>query len=768
MTAPPLQHLRLPMGASFAARIRGAGRARPYRRAERDHEKFRAEIASGLERIARSRARDAGRYDAYGYAPAHIFRMHLTQDVARGPFKAGLESVGIGTVSSALGRQWMVEGSGDYGKRLVAKAEERIGGKRPTFVDAIGGIDDVPPEEKMGRGLCEVPPGAEMEDIDVETWPMPGGRLERFALALDGIARERGGGGGMRDAFQGTDYCAIRVRCNASLLREIASMPEVSRVSRPPKIRAGGRPGPGASIPGPIKGPDPGAPGILVADSGIAEHPLLDPAVAGPVPVDGTAGGGAAWRDDAGHGTAVAGIAAYGDVQACADRGAFEPKVRLYSAKVLERGPGGGAVFRGLIDGKIEHAVDELAARHPSCRIVNLSLGDSSLEIGPGERQPRLASLVDRLSASHKGLVFVVSAGNIMDCPDSAYPHYLLDGPDGTRMIDPATSAHAITVGAIFQGPGCEDHPAPYTRVGPGLAGMAKPDVVDYGGGYDGRCGRDVLTTNWAWRQNGKFALDSGTSMSAPKVAHTLALLDGSWPGASRNLLKALLVLSAEIPTPRPAPIDALSTGNGGEAAALSRIYGHGKPDLGRAMHSSSCRAVLVHEGSLRTGRAEALAIRVPSAFVDAPGRRTIAVSLAFDPPTDGTMDPYLGAAMKFYLYKNTGMNTVRRCYEDAGGASSRGRAVPDSIKGNMIRLVPGVRQRMSGTHQKSWATSGGSMGIDASRPLVLVVVAEKRWAEERDWQQEYAVAVSFEHSGKDIYDAFKSANAPGAGGGAP
>ena len=88
-----------------------------------------------------------------------------------------------------------------------------------------------------------------------------------------------------------------------------------------------------------VPSPPENAPFVAVLDSGIAAgHPLLGTAV-------GDAQGFVApdrdHNDDNGHGTHVAGIALYGDVEECAQSGAFIPQLRLVSGRVLDSGAAG-------------------------------------------------------------------------------------------------------------------------------------------------------------------------------------------------------------------------------------------------------------------------------------------------------------------------------------------------------------------------------------------------------------------------------------------
>ena len=161
--------------------------------------------------------------------------MDLAQRVDEETLRADLKTVDVRTVSSALAGHWMVEGAGDYAERLSARAAERAARRGATFVDAIGGIAAVLPEEKIDPRLLEGSAEGESAHFDVETWPMSEGRFGALGCALCRIAGD--GGGDVLDEFRGRDYCAFRMRCGASLFWQIAFLPEVDCLRPPPWIR---------------------------------------------------------------------------------------------------------------------------------------------------------------------------------------------------------------------------------------------------------------------------------------------------------------------------------------------------------------------------------------------------------------------------------------------------------------------------------------------------------------------------------------------------
>jgi hypothetical protein len=154
-----------------------------------------------------------------------------------------------------------------------------------------------------------------------------------------------------------------------------------------------------------------------------------------------------------------------------------------------------------------------------------------------------------------------------------AYPDYLIT--PANRIVDPATAAIALTVGSLAHANGLPTEgvagaelraiaslntPTPVTRSGPGVNKAIKPDLVDHGGTclFDGMGPRIATGDHYAsagmltLRPDylaGLLTAGTGTSMAAPRIAYKAALLLRAMPAASANMIRALLALSASVPT---------------------------------------------------------------------------------------------------------------------------------------------------------------------------------------------------------------------------
>ena len=484
---------------------------------------------------------------------------------------------------------------------------------------SIENINDVGPEDRIGRLLRAAGVDAvndlragERYTVDVELWDF-GGRDRNVTRVteIENFVRTRGGEA--TDRYIGESLVLMRIKVLGEVLREVANFDSVAQIDLPPQPSLAVADMLTRSVQDfpTVREPEAGAAPIAILDSGLAAgHPLLGPAVGEATAIPLALGDGS---DAHGHGTLVGGIALYGDVEACISGGRFTPALRLYSARVLNENCkfDDGALITTQMRDSIRYFRETYG-----CRVFNLSLGDDNLPYRGGKVSP-WASVLDTL-ARELDVVIVASAGNFRYRPREEepidacllrYPRYLLD--DEAKVIEPATGAIVLAVGALANsdrlplGAGQRDvavrpisqegEPSPFTRSGPGLGGGIKPELCDFGGNqaYDGRLADirelselSVISMNRDYLRR-LFATDVGTSYAAPRVAHIAAKLLQAFPEGSANLIRALLISSASVPT------QAVERLTGVSADAVLRVCGYGRPDFDRACFSQENRVVL-------------------------------------------------------------------------------------------------------------------------------------------------------------------------------
>lgn len=655
----------------------------------------------------------------------------------------------------------------------------------PAYAE-VGGIDrllPLTPRDRLGRRLENEPlePTQQRAPLDVELWH-PGSRsgAERTLEQLAAFVAELGGQ--VSDRVIGADLLLARVRLNAGRLDELLEFDRIREVDRIPDSGV-----PSVSILGlalddlpEVEEPAEDVPGIVILDSGIAaNHPLLRPLVGDAAAFPGPSAQPPFGPTDdewvsGGHGTAVAGIAGYGSLESHLGA-ASAAGVRLFSARVLDDqcryDPD------ELVEHQLELALNYFLDEYPECRVVNISLGDPSQVLRDTDRQFRLAARIDELAYElrDRNVLFVISSGNYgylalnVGDEESKYPAYLLERP--ARVIDPATSALGLTVGGLATGAAPstlgrrgiakeQGFPSPFTRTGPGLSGMVKPDVVELAGDSvldesnvpveDSSVG--VVTTNRSFGPPDGELLRRvrGTSFAAPAVSHLAARLFAAYPNATPNLIRALIADSAQVPANRP-------PGLGGKSwdEDVLRVYGHGRPSLERAIASAENDVLLIAESSIGLDAFQLFEIpEIPAEFLSVPGERLISVSLAFDPPTRQTRgDNYLGVAMQFRLFRNLRVDDVERGFRDwsrapAGPTEVALESKLADLKGSeKVELRPGSNVRGKGTLQRGVLPIAKSNWTYDGNPLVLAVTSQRTWAPEEVVSQRFAVVVSLKHS---------------------
>jgi hypothetical protein len=648
------------------------------------------------------------------------------------------------------------------------------GRQNPAYNSLFASIDDIgsiAPNDRIGPrmradGIVEQNHiGAAIRFVvDIELWDAPT-QLDREVRVGRLVEHIENSGGEVQSRYIGTaGLIVLRARMQGALLRSVLELPAVSRVDFRPVPDLGERDVPLITIEGQPQptAPPKDAPIIGIVDSGSVEHPLLAPSLIEAIGIPAAIGTADIW----GHGTKVAGIAAFGDVRECVDRQSFESPVRIISVKVVN--DQGQFDDIDTIPTLMRQAINAL--REKGCRIINISLGDKYRIPYDGGRVSQWSATLDEL-ARELDVVIVVSAGNSASgarAPWGAsaenivgsYPGYLTTS--GNRIVEPATAAIALTVGSLTHANGLPadfggaelrsiastSTPTPITRSGPGTNNSIKPDLVDFGGTclFDGATQRVATGENYASAGmltlraeylQGLLTAATGTSMAAPRVAYKAALLLRALPQASANLVRALLALSASHP---PEAIQSLAA-LGDDAARL--CLGYGMSDLTRALHSEEARVVLVADRQeLPIDQFALYSVPLPKDFQSTKGRRHIKVSLAFDPPVRHTRLEYLGLRMNYHLLR--GM-TPDQIFDHFRHRTSDEAPFDDLAGTAKCALVPS--RDLRGTSTLQCSTFKMSRNIDRyGDDYYLAVFAERRWAGEEITHQQFALAVELEH----------------------
>ncbi|MBE9105113.1 S8 family peptidase [Nostoc cf. edaphicum LEGE 07299] len=703
----------------------------------------------------------------------------------------------------------------EFKKRLENYSQIKDGPKY-EYLGAIDELVPLEPEDRIGRLLdIKRVQSGELAALDLELWHTGNRKemrkyLDDIADVLESLTSDTAPMR-MSDSYIGDYLCIARIKVTNEVLNLLLLEEIVKEIDRPPQPAFETTADYNLSIssfPEVVPPPENNC-GVLVIDSGVQRgHPLISK-VLGEAEVFPDAKrqfikGGA--DDVHGHGTNVAGIAIYGNVENCIQQRSFDPTAWLFSARVTDENNRYDEDL--LIETQFDEVIRAFVEQYPNCKVINISLGNADQIYRDGLKQFRLAAKIDEIAYQyqHKNILFVISAGNAFyeeaesnEQLRTDYPNYLLN--KSARIIDPATSAIALTVGSLSFGRGSvtepsdvrrqaianlSGYPSPFTRTGFGVDGMIKPDVVDFGGDLvldlsyreslglpqvnvlpDSVAGVSVLTLSKNFNSS-LFHICSGTSFAAPRVANLAAQLFTKYPKASSNLIRALIVNSAVLPKEIPVEFQCNSkqsqSQNTKQIENQLAIYGYGQSDLERAMYSAENYVVLSEDNIfIPAGKFHIYEIpQLPPEFFEVKGTRLLSITLAFDPPTRPTRgDSYLGVTMEFNLFKGIDRESIVNAYVDASKTD-----VPDKFteisldilkkkhKGHSIvcNLSPTSTLRKKGTVQRGQVEITSKAIKYNNLPMILVVNCNRKWANPDEIEmQRYALVASISHSDPQV-----------------
>jgi serine protease AprX len=276
--------------------------------------------------------------------------------------------------------------------------------------------------------------------------------------------------------------------------------------------------------------------------------------------------------DAYGHGTHVAGIIAGNGYDSSGARSGIAPGANLVVLKVLDQN-GHGHISDVIA--AIAYAVSNKDALN--IRIINLSVATAVYE--SYETDPLTLAAREAVAS---GMVVVAAAGNNGRSPDGRMQYGGITAPGNAPwVLTVGASSHMGTIDRA------DDTIAAFSSRGPtAIDHIAKPDLVAPGVGIESlsAAGSTLYTTMGPYLLNGTvptayapYLSLSGTSMAAPVVSGTVALMLQANPALTPNAVKAILQYTAQ----RYGGYDPLTQGAGflDAASAVRLALGFARSD---------------------------------------------------------------------------------------------------------------------------------------------------------------------------------------------
>jgi hypothetical protein len=469
---------------------------------------------------------------------------------------------------------------------------------------------------------------------------------------------------------------------------------------------------------GRITPPLPLAPAVCILDSGAAQaHPLialgLDPADQHTYDARWGVGDSAYWN---GHGSAMAGVALYGDLEAALSHGgAVDLAHRLETVKVL---PPAGQNEPRLYGAITAAGIAKAEARAPRRQRVFCMAVTSDVGLGRG-RPSSWSSAVDQVcyGAGDRRRLLVLAAGNLRG---DIHAREYLDRNDLEEVESPAQAWNPLVVGACTDkitithpdyggwapvAPAGDLSPASRTSTIWDRQWPIRPDVVFEGGnlahdGVNPAAAIDdlqLLTTHY--RPNVRLFESFGdTSGAAALGANLAARVMVAQPTLWPETVRGLIVQSAEWTPAMRQRFDA--AGSQAQKLSMLRRYGWGVPSFERAVHSASNDATLMVEDALLPFRKDGSQIKTRDMNLHRlPWPRAELTAL-------GEMDVELRITLSYFVEPNPGERgwTRRHRYASHG--------LRFAVK-RSLESVDTFRQRINKAAQDEEAGVAGAAGGD-------------------------------------------------------
>lgn len=531
---------------------------------------------------------------------------------------------------------------------------------------------------------------------------------------------------------------------------------------------------------------------ISILDSGISnDHLLIKDALIDNDRLTVNANWGKNDSGYNGHGTAMAGIALYGNLNNTLENNIpLEIRHRLESIKILP--PDGQENELDKCHFITQDAVNIAIINNPNYKRI-FCMAVTGINQNDFGKPSTWSAYLDRIifgEDKNDKKIFVISAGNVREEEDwKNYPESNLD----LSIESPAQAWNAITVGAFTQKILQDTNTvansfelSPYSRTSDSWEKFwpIKPEVVFEGGNLkklengsiDFHEDLDILTTSSNTIIN-KFARFNATSAATAFASNFLAKLREVYPNAWPETLRALMIHSASWNSEiiHQFKIDLKKVG---DKHRLLRIVGYGIPSLEKALECKSNYLTFISEQIIqpykldKTNEIHYYEFPWPSEILENLGDTnvTLRITLSYyiepNPGDKGysTKYSYQSCALKFLLinptedFDNFKIRTNRinidNLKKEKGGKLEEG----DYDKNQEKRWYLGADTVFKGSvHSNFW--KGSAVEIAACNKLAIFPLASGWWKQLKkqkkyDSQLRYSLIVSIEtpENTADIY----------------
>jgi hypothetical protein len=346
---------------------------------------------------------------------------------------------------------------------------------------------------------------------------------------------------------------------------------------------------------------------ICILDNGVNNgHPLLVPVLDGSDMHTVDPQWGTHDHDKHGHGTCMAGVAAYGNLyQVLLSKSAVQIKHSLESVKVIPPPPDNNP--KELWGSRIEQGVALAEIQAPKINRVICS-AVTALDTRDRGRPSSWSGAIDQLASGSfddRKRLIIQAAGNLSEkYPCADYP----DSQKTDSIHDPAQAWNAVTVGAYTELTRIVEKSLQGFRPVAPAGGLSpftttslvwedkwpiKPEILMEGGnlacdptGFSTTCNELSLISTCHDYTKSHFTSFNMTSAASAQAAWLAAKIQTKYPDLWPEMIRALLIHSAQ--WPQQLFTEYIGNGNKRDYKNLMRVCGYGVPDLEKALYSAS------------------------------------------------------------------------------------------------------------------------------------------------------------------------------------